>query len=96
MIATRLSGSMKVPPPVATTTCRSGQEQLQDLALDGAEVRLAVPREDVGDRPPLARFDQLVDVLRAPAEPRRERARDGRLAGGHEAHQVDLVDRHRA
>ena len=67
---------MNVPPPVATTDVAHRQQQLQDLALDAAEVRLALAREDVGDRPPLARFDQLVDVLGAPAEPRRQRARD--------------------
>ena len=48
------------------------QQDLEDLAFHGAEVRLAGAREDIGDGPPLARLDQLVDVLGAPAEPRRQ------------------------
>ena len=60
-----------------------------------AEVRLARAGKDVGHRPALARLDQLVDVLGAPAEPRRERARHRRLSGRHEAHEVNLVGRHR-
>jgi hypothetical protein len=45
-------------------------QELQDLAFDGAEVRLAALREDVGDRPALARFDQIVDVLGPPSQAR--------------------------
>ena len=71
------------------------QQDPEDLALDRAEVRLAELREDLRDRPPLARFDQLVDVLGPPAEPLGQRARDGRLAGRHEPDEVDLVRRHR-
>ena len=72
------------------------QQQVQDLPLDGAEVRLALAREDVGDRAALACLDQLVDVLDAPAEPSGQGPRHGGLAGGHEADQKDLIDRHRA
>ena len=71
------------------------EEQLQDLPFDGPEVRLAAPREDVRNRPSLARFDQLVDILRPPAKPRRQRAGDGRLTRGHEADEEDLIERHR-
>jgi len=67
---------------------------LEHGALDRPEVRLAAPREDVRDRHMLARFDHFVDVRRAPVEPRRQRARDGRLAGRHEAHEIDLVRLH--
>ena len=95
LMAARLSGSMNVPPPVATTTWRSGSRSRRMSRSSGAEVRLATAREDVGDGPPLACFDQLVDVLGAPAEPRGERARDGRLAGRHESDEINLVGRHR-
>ena len=56
-IAARLSGSTNVPPPVATITCRCGQQLLEDRAFDAAEIRLAVAGEDVGDAPALARLD---------------------------------------
>ena len=72
-----------------------GQEQLQDLALECPEVGLAVPAEDVRHRPAFARFDQLVHVLRMPAEPSRQRPGDRRLARRHEPHEEDLIDRHR-
>ena len=52
-----------------------GQQQAQNLALHRAEVRLAVPGEDVSDRHALARLDELVDVFGAPAEPRAQRVR---------------------
>ena len=52
-------------------------------------------REDVGDRLALALLDQLVDVHGSPAEPPGQRARDGGLAGGHEADQIHLVGRSR-
>ena len=94
LMSARLSGSANVPPPVATTTWRIGWSEPEDLALDAAEVRLAVPREDVGDRQPLAPLDQVVDVLDAPAQPRRQRARDRALAARHEADEIDLVGRH--
>ena len=68
------------------------QQQAQDLALGRPEVRLAVAREDVGHGGSLARLDQLVDVLGAPAEAFRQHPGDGGLAGGHEPDQVDLVD----
>ena len=67
-IAARFSASMNVPPPVATTAWRSGSSSFRISRSTRAEVRLSLPREDVGDRPPLARFDQLVDVLGPPAE----------------------------
>jgi hypothetical protein len=51
--------------------------------------------KDVGDGEPFARFDQLIDVFGAPSEPRPEQPRHRRLAGRHEADQVNLVDRHR-
>ena len=71
------------------------REQLEEhLALDVAEVRLAFAREDLGDRAVLAGLDALVDVFRAPAEPRAERARERRLAGAHEADQIHLVSPH--
>ena len=87
---------MNVPPPVATTAWRSGSSRRENLALGAAEVGLAVSGEDVGDGQPLARLDQLVDVLGAPAEPRRPGSAHRRLARGHEADEIDLVDRHRA
>ena len=71
------------------------QEDLENLSFHGAEVRLAGAGEDVRDGPALARFDQLVDILRAPAETGRECAGDGRFAGRHETHEIDLVCRHR-
>ena len=70
------------------------QEVEEHGALDRAEVRLALAREDGRDRAPLARFDALVDVLDPPVEPLAERARQRRLAGAHEPDQVDLVGRH--
>ena len=94
MIAARFCGSAKVPPPVATTTWRGGSWSSSTCALDGAEVRLAVLREDLGDRLALALLDQLVDV--AARQPRRRASARAtvRLAGGHEADQVDLVGLH--
>ena len=70
-------------------------QELEDLAFDRAEVRLAVLREDLGDRQPLAPLDEIVDVLGSPAQPRGQRARDRALAAGHEADEIDLVGRHR-
>ena len=52
------------------------QERDQLLALDGAEVRLALLPEDGRDVAPLALLDPLVDVLGLPVEPPRQRARD--------------------
>ena len=70
LIATRVSGSANVPPPVATTVCRSGMQQLDDIPLDAPEIGFPVAREDVGNRQPLPRLDQLVHVLDAPPQPR--------------------------
>ena len=42
----------------------------------------------------LALLDELVDVDRAPVEPLRQRARNGRLAGGHETDQIHFVGFH--
>ena len=64
------------PPPVATTAWRSGSSSSSTWRSTLAEIRLAFAREDVGDRAVLARLDALVDVFRAPAEPRAERPRD--------------------
>ncbi len=44
------------------------EQELENVALDGAEVRFSLLREDVGDGPALACFDQLVDVFGPPAE----------------------------
>src|SRR5204862_3572226 len=68
-----------------------GQHETQDLPLDATEICFAMTRKDVGDGHPFARLDQLVDVLGAPAEAPREQPRHGGLAGGHEAHEIDLV-----
>ncbi len=68
----------------------------EDRALDGAKVRLAVMREDAGDRVALARFDQLVDVHRLPVEPLRERPRQRGFARRHEPDEIDLVGLHAA
>ena len=73
MIRARLSASTYVPPPVATTAWPKRQQPAQHVAFDGAEVRLAAPREEVGHRAALARLDQLVDVLDAPVEAPTER-----------------------
>jgi hypothetical protein len=70
------------------------QQQLEDIALDGAEVRFSLLGEDVRDRPPLAGFDELVDVLGPPAEARGQRPRDGALAGRHEPDEINFVDCH--
>ncbi len=70
------------------------QELLHDLPLDGAEVRLAVGRENRRDRPALASLDALVDILDSPAEPAPDLAGERGLAGGHEPDQVDLVRPH--
>ena len=85
LMAARLSGSTNVPPPVATTTWRSGSSRCRISRSTARKYGSPLPREDVGDRPALARLDQLVDVLGAPAEPPGQRPRHGRLAGGHEA-----------
>ena len=70
------------------------QQLLHDLAFDGAEVRLAVRREDRRDGPALARLDAVVDVLDAPAEAAADLASERGLARGHEPDQVDLVRPH--
>jgi hypothetical protein len=44
------------------------EQQAQDLALDGAEVRFPEPGKDIGNRTPLSGLDQLVDVFGAPSE----------------------------
>ena len=51
---------------------------MENLALDDAEIGLAVAGEDLGDGPPLARLDERVDVLGAPIEPRRQHPGHGR------------------
>ena len=83
-----------MPPPVATTTCRGCELLGEHGAFERPKVRLAVPREDVGDGHVLALLDQLVDVDGRPVEPPGERPREGRLAGGHETDQVNLVGLH--
>ena len=72
-----------------------GQQESEDVALERPEIRLAAARENVRHRATLARFNQLVDVFRAPAQPLRERTRDGRFIGRHETDEIDLVGRHR-
>ena len=51
-------------------------------------------REDFPDREAFALLDELVDVDGLPIEPRRERARHGRLAGRHEPDEINLVRFH--
>ena len=94
LMAARFGGSTNVPPPVATTTWRVGQLVGEHGPFGGAEVRLAVPREDLGDRQALALLDQLVDVHGLPVEAPRQRAADARLAGRHETDQIHLVGLH--
>src|SRR5205085_1913780 len=50
--------------------------------------------EDLGDREALALLDRFVDVHGLPAEPLRQRASDRRLAGAHEADEINLVRFH--
>ena len=71
-----------------------GQLVDQNGAFDGAEIRLAVAREDRGDCASLARLDPLVDVVDPPVETLAEGPRERRLAGGHEPDQVHLVGFH--
>ena len=70
------------------------QQQLEDIALDGAEIGLALLGEDVRDGPAFARFDELVDVLGPPAQTCGECPCDGALAGRHEPDEIDFVDCH--
>ena len=87
----RLSASANVPPPVATTTCRSGWSSPRISRSTPRKYASPCLREDVGDGQPLAPLDQFVDVLEAPPQARRERPRDRALAAGHEADEIDLV-----
>ena len=71
-----------------------GASERIDGSFDRTEVRLAGPREDLGDRHVLACLDELVDVHRRPIEPFGERPRQRRLARGHETDQIDLFRSH--
>ena len=71
-----------------------GEQELENVALDGAEVRLSLLREDVGNGPALACFDELVHVFGPPAQTCGQCPRDGGLAGRHEPDQIDFVDCH--
>ena len=62
----------------------------EHVALALAKVALTVLREDVLDRDLLRRFDQLIEIEKGSADARRQLAPDGRLAGAHEADQVDF------
>ena len=71
-----------------------GQQIGQRLTFEGAEVRFARLPEDRRDVAALGFLDPLVDVFEAPVETSGERAAHGRLAGAHEAHEVELVGLH--
>ena len=90
----RFSGSANVPPPVATTRwrigCRSFRMSRSAARKYGSPCRAKIS----ATVQPLALLDQVVDVLRSPAQARRQRARDGGLAARHEADEVDLVGLH--
>ena len=72
-----------------------GKKQAQNVPLDRAKVRLAAFGEDLGNGSPLAGFDQLVNVLRAPPESLGEKPRHSGLARGHEPDQINFVRPHR-
>ena len=94
-ISARLDGSTAVPPPVATTTPRAGQQVDQRLALERAEVGLArLPEDAWRCRAARSRSMPRVDVLEAPVEAPGQRPAHRGLAGAHEPHQVDLVGLH--
>jgi hypothetical protein len=84
------------PAPGGDDGMPQRQQQPQDLALHRAKMRFAALHENLRHRPALARLDQLVDVVGAPAQARRDRPRHGGLAGGHEADEIDLIGRHRS
>jgi hypothetical protein len=67
----------------------------QNGPFDGAEIRLSMAGEDLGDRQPLPLLDELIDVDVPPVEPPCERARQRRLPGSHESDEIDLVGLHR-
>ena len=84
------SSNVNVPPPVATTArsrcCVERRTSRSRLRKYGSPC----VREDVLDRHLLRRLDQLIEVEEGSADARRQLAPDGRLAGAHEADEVDF------
>src|SRR5579885_1764797 len=61
---------------------------LNCFGFDAPELRFAARVEDLGDRRPLLRFDDFIEIHKRPTEFLREQPADRRLAAGHEADQV--------
>src|SRR5207237_6496754 len=62
----------------------------EDVALALAEIRLAVLREDVFDRHLLGGLHEIIEIEKRRADSATELPSDGRLAGAHEADEIDL------
>ena len=89
MTSARVSGFMKAPPPVPSTTAVFLQQPGDDLGLAGAEIGFAVGREDVLDAHAGRFFHLFVAIDEVAAEAACQPAADGGLAGAHHAHQHD-------
>ena len=63
----------------------------QRLALDCTEISFALAGKDVGDGLTLPLLNDLVDVHELPTQSAGQGPGDGRLSGGHEPDQVNLV-----
>ena len=66
----------------------------KDRVLDSPEIRLPMASEDLRHRKALTLLDQFVDIHVPPVEASCQRARHTRLAGGHEADEIDFVGSH--
>ena len=94
LISARLSGSANVPPPVATTTWRSGSRSRSTWRSTCRKYGSPWLAKIVANvRPSRASMRSSMSSAR---QSRRaaERAREGRLARAHESDQIDLVSRH--
>ena len=85
LTSARVSGLMKAPPPVPSTTLGFLEQPRDDRDLAGAEIGLAMQLEDVLDRHPRGLLDLLVAVDEVAVEPVGEAAADGGLARAHHA-----------
>ena len=88
-IAARVSGSMKAPPPVASTCGGRAKQPGDHPALAVAKRRFAVDFENVRDRASRSVFDLLVGIHERHSDPAGESAADRALACSHQAHEDD-------
>src|ERR1700722_15255950 len=70
-----------------------GGDLRDQIALNRAEAGFSISAKDLGNRTACASGDARVAIDQAPSEPPGDRARNGALAGGHEARE-DQLRRH--